>query len=81
MQISETGEYDNKFLASFFGGTYPTNTPRVFHFETTWKRMFSRRFNVEYTWSVNLFLLDLEKKLFKTSSNCLQIVLSRQDIH
>ena len=30
----------------------PTNTPRVFHVETTWKRLFPRRFNVEYTWSV-----------------------------
>ena len=31
---------------------YPTNTPLVFHVETTWKRPFSRRFNVEYTWCV-----------------------------
>ena len=29
-----------------------TNTPRVFHVETTWKRLFPCRFNVEYTWSV-----------------------------
>ena len=28
------------------------NTPRVFHFETIWKRLFPRRFNVEYTWYV-----------------------------
>ena len=34
------------------GTFYPTNTPRVFHVETTWKRSFPRRFNVEYTWSV-----------------------------
>ena len=27
----------------------PTNTPPVFHVETTWKRSFPRRFNVEYT--------------------------------
>ena len=27
----------------------PSNTPRVFHFETTWKQPFPRRFNVEYT--------------------------------
>ena len=32
---------------------YLTNTPRVFHIETTWKRSFPRRFNVEYTWSVS----------------------------
>ena len=32
---------------------YPTNTPRVFHVEKTWKRSFPRRFNVEeYTWCV-----------------------------
>ena len=30
----------------------PTNTPYVFHVETTWKRSFPRRFNVEYTWNV-----------------------------
>ena len=30
----------------------PTNTPGVFHVETTWKRSFSRCFNVEYTWFV-----------------------------
>ena len=29
--------------------SYQTNTPLVFHVETTWKR---RRFNVEYTWCV-----------------------------
>ena len=33
-------------------GSYPTNKPRVFHVETTWKRPFPRRFNVEYTWCV-----------------------------
>ena len=31
---------------------YPTNTPRGFHFKTTWKRSFPRRFNVESTWCV-----------------------------
>ena len=31
---------------------FPTNTPRVFHVEATWKRSFPRRFNVEYMWSV-----------------------------
>ena len=30
----------------------PTNTPRVFHVDTTWKRSFPGRFNVEYTWCV-----------------------------
>ena len=31
---------------------FPTNIPRVFHVEITWKRMFPRRFNVECTRSV-----------------------------
>ena len=33
-------------------GNFPTNTPRGFHVETTWKRSFARRFNVESTWCV-----------------------------
>ena len=37
---------------SSYLGKYPANTPSVFHVETTWKRTFPRRFNVEYTWSV-----------------------------
>ena len=32
--------------------TSPKNTSRVFHVETTWKRLFLRLFNVEYTWCV-----------------------------
>ena len=28
---------------------YPTNTPRGFHVEMTWKRPFPRRFNLEST--------------------------------
>ena len=28
----------------------PTNTPRVFHVETGWKRSFVLRFNVKHTW-------------------------------
>ena len=31
---------------------FPTNTPCVFRVEATWKRSFSRRFKVEYTWCV-----------------------------
>ena len=30
----------------------PTNTPRAFHVETTWKHSFPRHFNVKYTWNV-----------------------------
>ena len=31
---------------------HPTNSPRGFHVETTWKRSFPRRLNVESTWCV-----------------------------
>ena len=34
------------------GTTNLTNTPCVLHVETTWKRSFPRRFNVEYMWCV-----------------------------
>ena len=38
---------------ALFASTWiPTNIPCVFHAEMTWKRSFSRRFNVEYTWCV-----------------------------
>ena len=30
----------------------PTNTPRGFQVEATWKQPFPRRFNVESTWYV-----------------------------
>ena len=30
----------------------PTNTPDAFHVATTWKRSFTRRFNMAYTWCV-----------------------------
>ena len=37
----------------FFCFSYsPTNTPRGFYVETTWKWSFPRRFNVESTWCV-----------------------------
>ena len=29
---------------------FPTNTPRVFHVETTWKRSLLSRFNIKHTW-------------------------------
>ena len=32
--------------------TFPTNTPLGFHVETTWKRPFPRRFNMESMWCV-----------------------------
>ena len=37
---------------SKFTSSNPTNIPRAFHLETTWKRPFLRHFNVEYTWCV-----------------------------
>ena len=33
-----------------FHASNPTNTSRVFHVKTTWKRRGNDRFNVEYTW-------------------------------
>ena len=61
--------------------TYPTNTPRVFHVETTWKRAFPRRFTVEYAWRV--CRVDSLWRLLKLLKNhwtaCQQIiVLNRQ---
>ena len=40
------------FYNSFESSTTPTNTPREFHVETTWKLSFPYRFNVESTWCV-----------------------------
>ena len=44
--------YDVSIVAStlMLIRSYPTNTTIAFHVETTWKRSFSRRFNLEYTW-------------------------------
>ena len=41
--------YRSKFITL---NVCPTNTPRIFHVEATWKRSFPRCFNVEDTWSV-----------------------------
>ena len=40
------------FLTGVTGLFLASSTPRVFHVETTWKRSFPRRFNVEHKWSV-----------------------------
>ena len=59
-------------FAKFLRTPFPTNIPRVFHVETTWRRSFPRRFNVEYKWSVcreNTFgrlLLTQEKRVFSS---------------
>ena len=39
-------------VLKLFKRSYPTNIPREFHVETTWKRLLPRRFNVEYTWCI-----------------------------
>ena len=39
-------------LSRLIDSVYPTSISRVFQVETTWRRPFSRRFNVEYTWCV-----------------------------
>ena len=46
------GYLQEKPSKHWYMGTFPTNTPCIFHVETTWKRPFPRRFNVEYTWCV-----------------------------
>ena len=42
----------NKSPSMNFDISLPTNTPRGFHVETTWKRPFPRCFNVQSTWCV-----------------------------
>ena len=46
--------FDRAVAAAVWGDEVnnPTNTPRGFHVETTWKQPFPRRFNVESTWCV-----------------------------
>ena len=52
---------------------FPTNTPRVFHIEMTWKHSFPRRFNVEYTWWVcrvaSIRKIQFRKKLYLLRSS------------
>ena len=50
-QVNVCWEGNSRSTSSMKTG-YPTNTPRVFHVETTWKRLFLRCFNAEYTWCV-----------------------------
>ena len=46
-------KFYSAIISRLFTGTgIPTNTSRVFHVETTWKRTFSCRFNMEYMWCV-----------------------------
>ena len=42
----------NEKIVQKHGSNCSTNTPRVFHVETTWKRLLPRRFNLESTWCV-----------------------------
>ena len=50
----------------------PTDTPRGFHVETTRKRSFPRRFNMESTWcvcSLHYFLATKEKTIENFNRN------------
>ena len=47
----------------------PTNTPRGIHVETTWKRSFLRRFNVEATWCVCRLVINISVKLVLASNS------------
>ena len=54
----------SNWLENFSFTHFPTNTPRGFHVETTWKQSFPRRFNVESTWCVcRVYSLSLQKEL------------------
>ena len=46
--------FDRAVAAAVWGDEVnnPTNTPRGFHVETTWKQPLPRRFNVESAWCV-----------------------------
>ena len=55
MVVTKQLPYDNYIVSdghSWVRDFKPTNTPRVFHIETTWEQLFPRRFNVEDTWCV-----------------------------
>ena len=59
---------------------YPTDTPRVFHVATTWKRSFPSRFNLECTWcvcKVFSFYLCKHQKI----SGCLEFLVSIKRLH
>ena len=54
----------------------PTNPPRGFHVETTWKRPFPRHFNVESTWCVcrvGSNLLDIKINCFPVLENSISV--------
>ena len=68
----------NRFTPMF--PFYPTNTPRVFHVATTWKRSFPSRFNLECTWcvcKVFSFYLCKHQKI----SGCLEFLVSIKRLH
>ena len=45
-----------------------TITSHVYYVETTWKRPFPRRFNVEYTWCVSIGL-DFQAGMINQANN------------
>ena len=47
-----TANFFVRFAVQYNKINTPTNTPRVFNVETTRKRAFPHRFNMEYTWCV-----------------------------
>ena len=51
MPFKNICEYDNNGIAKI-NTSNPTNTPRGFQVDTTWKRPFPRRSNVESGWCV-----------------------------
>ena len=54
----------------------PTNTPRVFQVEATWKRQFQRRFNVKYARCVSTE----EVIILKLHTVSLKVICCKKDV-
>ena len=54
----------------------PTNTPRVFHVEATWKRQFQSRFNVKYA----RFVCTEEVMILKLHIVSLKVICCKRDV-
>ena len=53
-----------------------TNTPRVFHVETTWKQQFPHHFNVKYAWCV----CREEAVIVKLQTACPKVICCKTDV-
>ena len=71
---SKKSESRNKHFSSFLEG-FPANTPRVFHGETKWKRLFQCHFSVEYTWY--LCRVSVPRNCLRTESAILSYMMNQ----